>query len=316
MQISITGATGFIGKRLVRYHEEKGDIVHILSRQSVCGGRKNTLYFQQDLSKCDSSDLKEFLAGSDVVYHCAAELRDESKMHDINLLGTQKLFIAADSLGVRRWVQLSSVGVYGRPKGGIVNESYTPNPQNEYERSKLEADVWLQTQSISSKVELVLLRPSTVFASDMPNQWLFQLIRAIQLGRFFYIGSKQTQLNYVHADDVTQALILCGKSDQASGQIYIVSEQLDLEQFVGIVTKQFDCNKPSLVIPEILVRWLAKMIGWFPLFPLTTSRIDALTNQCVFSDEHIRKQLNYVPKVTLELGLELYISDLRSRGRL
>lgn len=306
MQVSITGATGLIGKRLVRYYEEQGAKVHVLSRSLHQDGGGNTRYFQHDLVSCSADDLAEFVSGSDIVYHCAAELRDSSTMYELNVAGTQKLYQVAVKAGVPRWVQLSSVGVYGRPRRGLVDEAYVPDPQNDYEKSKLAADEWLCAQARQNPVELVILRPSTVFANDMPNQSLFQLFNAVGRGKFFYIGSKQAQLNYVHADDVAIALVLCGHHAEAAGETFIVSEHISLEEFIDVAIGQLRCRRPFVVMPEWLVRGLAWLFGWMPGFPLTASRIDALTNHCIFLDSHLRQRLGYSPAVTLRKGMSLF----------
>ena len=302
MQISITGATGFIGKRLVRYYEERGATIHLLSRKDMRITGAGTRLFQRDLSISDSIDLIDFVEGSDVVYHCAAELSNVSSMREVNITGTQKLFDAACGR-VGRWVQLSSVGVYGQPRSGLVEENHVPDPHNEYEISKLAADEWLREQSKQHGTALTILRPSTVFADDMPNQSLFQLIGAIRHGRFCFIGSKRSQMNYVHADNVLEALVLCGHHAEAAGETFIVSEHLDIGDFTGVVADQLHCARPGIVIPEKVARAVAALASGIPRFPLTASRIDALTSQCIFSEGHIRNQLGYVPKIDLEQGL-------------
>ena len=85
MQVSITGATGFIGKRLLRYYEQQGDIVHILTRQSLGELGKNTKVFRLDLLNCTYDELSAFVQGSDIVYHCAAEFLDSAKIFALNL---------------------------------------------------------------------------------------------------------------------------------------------------------------------------------------------------------------------------------------
>lgn len=185
---------------------------------------------------------------------------------------------------------------------GLVKEASPTDPRNDYEKSKLEADVWLSAQSRQNEVELVILRPSTVFSNDMPNQSLTHLFRAVQRGRFFYIGTKQAQLNYVHADDVLAALLLCGQNVRAAGETFIVSEYISMVDFIDIVVNQLHCRRPFMVIPEQVVRIFAKPFNWMRYFPLTTSRIDALTSRCIFLDGHIRQQLGYSPSLSLCQG--------------
>ena len=108
--IAITGGSGFIGTLLVRHHINLGDQVRILSRHraDALPDLHGSMPFQGDFSQ---HIPRNFLDGADLVYHLAAELGDESRMHAVNVVGTSNLLRAAVSAGVRRWVQLSSIGV-------------------------------------------------------------------------------------------------------------------------------------------------------------------------------------------------------------
>ena len=66
----------------------------------------------------------EFLAGATVLFHCAGEVRREQAMHALHVDGSRKLAEAAAGR-VRRWVQLSSVGAYGRrqQEGVVANDA-------------------------------------------------------------------------------------------------------------------------------------------------------------------------------------------------
>jgi nucleoside-diphosphate-sugar epimerase len=302
MQIAITGATGLIGRRLVHYFNNKGAIIHVLSRGAFQNTNSRIRVFNFDLASCSTENLASFTNGCDILYHCAAELSDENKMVQVNVDGTKKLFHAAKGQ-IGRWVQLSSVGVYGRPRFGMIHESQSSDPKNAYERSKLVADEWLTNESAKTSMALTIVRPSTVFANDMPNQSIFQLARRIQRGQFMYIGSRNAQMNYVHADNVIAALVLCGYHPQAVGQTYIVSDHLAINEFVDVLVDQLKCRRPWLVIPEAAARGLTALFGGIPSFPLTSSRIDALTNRCIYSDQHIKKQLGFISQTTLEVGL-------------
>lgn len=311
MQIAITGATGFIGRRLVQHYENEGAVVHILSRKALPNTNARTRVYNLDLASCKSEDLVSFVDGCDILYHCAAELRDANKMVQVNEEGTKKLFHAAKGR-VGRWVQLSSVGVYGRPRLGLVDESCVTDPQNIYEKSKLAADEWLTNESSGASTALTIVRPSTVFAHDMTNQSLFQLAKRIQRGQFIYIGSRQAQMNYVHADNVLAALVLCGQQAKAIGQTYIVSDHMMIGEFVDVLADHLKCARPRLVVPEVMARALTALFGWIPGFPLTPSRIDAMTNKCIYSDAHIRKQLGFVSQLTLEKGLSQFADHCSS----
>ena len=131
MKVAITGATGFIGRELVFKHLECGNSVKILTRKN-----KDQLTFpvevqvvNGDLSDAGDS-LPSFVKGVDVLYHCAAEILDESKMFKINVIGTQNLVNASTGI-IKHWVQLSSTGVYGKIKSGLITERIHPYPYNQ-----------------------------------------------------------------------------------------------------------------------------------------------------------------------------------------
>jgi nucleoside-diphosphate-sugar epimerase len=154
--------------------------VHILSRKE-CNEFKS--YPNLFWHKCDLIDLKNsdsFLIGT-VLYHCAAEIRDESKMQAVNVEGTTNL-MNASSGKIKHWVQLSSVGVYGPVYSGNLTESHSYNPVNLYEKTKLQSDLFVIENAMKNGYTYTLIRPSNVFGSAMQNASLFQLIKMIHLG--------------------------------------------------------------------------------------------------------------------------------------
>ena len=217
MKVAITGATGFIGKLLVQKHLDLGDEVIILSRKE----KSNIEFYDKvklhygDLS--DANSLQNFLKDIDVLYHCAAEIRDESKMKLINVKGTKNLIKAASG-NIKHWVQLSSVGVYGPIYSGNVKEEQHYDPINKYEKTKLESDLLVLEASENSNFTYTLVRPSNVFGSEMRNESLFQLIKTIEKGFYVFVGSKGASANYVPVENVIEAIYLSGTQLNAKNQ--------------------------------------------------------------------------------------------------
>lgn len=303
MQVSVTGATGFIGRRLVRYYEDRGVSVHILSRRNIQSTERCKV-FQYDLTSCDASDLISFIAASDIVYHCAAELNDERRMWQVNVEGTRKLLdVAAGRVG--RFVHLSSTGIYGFKSNGIVDESTLINPQNLYERSKAEAGRQVLEFAKAGKLSCCLLCPSNVYGTDMSNQSLFQLISMINSGKFFFIGRAGAIMNYIHVENVVEALICCGTARlPENGTAYIVSDYCTIERLVAIISASLGKPEPRFRLPESLVRAGVALAEHLSNIPLTQSRVDALTSRAVYSSEHIQHELGYCHQITLQQGFE------------
>ncbi len=302
MKIAITGATGFIGSKLARHYHERGATVHVLSRQGTMPLEENIKVFQRDLSKVGADELVGFVDGCDIVYHCSAEIRNHAVMYATNVGGTQKLIEAATGR-VGRWVQLSSTGVYGSRRNGVVTEQTVLNPCGKYETSKVESDAMVVAAALSGAFEYSILRPSNVFGPSMTNQSLFQMIEMINKGFFFFIGKPGASANYIHVDNVVEGLVQCGKKDAARGRIYNLSDHRTIEDFVAVVTDELRKPEPKLRLPEMPVRWVARMCERLPHFPLTESRVNALTNRSMYSIERIQHELEYTYQVSMEDGL-------------
>lgn len=303
MIVAVTGGTGFIGKHLIKYHLDVGDEVRYLTRSP------STLIDMRAKAICGDLNDKEILDklvdGADVLYHCAAELHDATKVYETNVTGTKNLLDAAVGK-IGRWVQLSSTGVYGIKPLQDVNESTTINPGNAYECSKATADELVFEYGSKGYFEAVVLRPSNVYGMDMPNQSLFQLIKMVKRGLFFFIGKGNTTVNYIHIGNVIHALALCATRRLPGNgcNIYIVSDFMRLEAFISIIASAVSVKCPKRHFPESLIRIIASLGNYFPKFPLRTSRVDALTYTHHYEIRKIQSELGYQHQVSMEDGIQ------------
>lgn len=303
MKIAITGGTGFVGKKLVLKHLKKGDSVKVLTRKSVKDSDlpKAVEIHSADLSG-NSGPLISFVNNSDILYHCAAELNDQTIMYHTHVTGTKKLLDAASG-SIGRWVQLSSVGVYGPHRTGIINESTPMKPVGEYETTKARSDDIIMDAGVKNKIEFSILRPSNIFGPTMKNQSLFQLIKMIDRQLFFFIGRPGASANYIHADNVVDALFKCGKKKASKNQVFNISDYMVLEDFIAIIATLLNKSEPKFRLPENMGRLTAGLSRVFARLPLTPARVDALTLRSSYSIEKITKELGYSHKKTMKQGL-------------
>ena len=122
MVVAVTGGTGFVGAGVVRAHLSRGDDVRVLTRREAPPALAGARLVRGNLAHGEVP--KEFLSGADVLYHCAGELRNEGGMYALHVEGTRRLLELASG-AVGRWVQLSSVGVYGPRREGTITEDTT-----------------------------------------------------------------------------------------------------------------------------------------------------------------------------------------------
>ena len=318
MIVAITGGTGFIGRHLIARHCLRGDQVRFLTRQHSTKGIVGATAFVGSLDS-NADVLGPFVRGADVLYHCAAELRNEVEMHNTNVCGTENLIAAANG-EIGRWVQLSSTGVYGRHRAGVqdmrgdidedaidenaIDENAIARPTNKYESSKLASDNLVQEAAAQHGFAAVVVRPSNVYGIDMPNQSLFQLIRMIDRGWFFFIGPEGASANYVPVENVIDALLLCATAKLSeNGRAYIVSDHRSLEALVQIIASALKKKPPKCRFPEPLIRIANAIIGKLPGFPLSTSRIDALTDRSIYRIDRIQSELGFENRVSMEAGM-------------
>jgi nucleoside-diphosphate-sugar epimerase len=138
----------------------------------------------------------------------------------------------------------------------------------------------------------------------MGNQSLFQLIRMIDRGWFFFIGAPGAMANYIHVANVVDALILGATAPlPCNGRTYIVSDRRTLEEFVHTIAAALGKGPPRLRLPEPLVRAVSMVAGSMPGFPLSLSRVDALTVRTVYRTDRIRAELGYESNISMEAGM-------------
>tara|TARA_R110000822_G_scaffold310479_1_gene443404 strand:+ start:20242 stop:21192 length:951 start_codon:yes stop_codon:yes gene_type:complete len=303
MNILVTGATGYIGKKLSRELVRIGHSVTAITRNA---DKLDDFDFPISIINIDlvNSNLSDLdLSKFDVIYNCAGELKNESLMEELHINATMKL-LKCISNSSTRWVQLSSVGVYGKNISGIIDENSIFSPIGRYEVTKTEAEIRIKEYCLNNDIPFSILRPSNVFSSDMPNNSLRQLINFIKRGLFFYMKDPtKVMTNYVHVDDVVYALILCGIDDKAINNDYIVSDYLTQKEFVSIVCTTLGKTTPKLFIPHVIMNFLTVIMAYVPGLPNLTSRVDALSTEVVYSTAKIEKDLGYKKTTPLRQAL-------------
>lgn len=306
MNILVTGGRGFIGKRLVEVLSEKGYQVDVLSRtqvDSLTSKECSANFIKGDLLDT-AFDFDDLVGKYDVIFNCAGELHNESLMHPLHVEATHRLVHACKKVSRKQnrsihWVQLSSVGAYGpsQPKANVrrvVTEETQPAPVGEYEVTKTLADKLIM-DAADDFFSYSILRPSNVYGAEMPNNSIRQLATIIRKRLFFYIGKPGALSNYVHVDDVVDALILCGFDLRAKGQVFNLSNDCEQSVVINALAEAQSVSAPTIRLNESFVRIIAFVFSWLPKFPLKKSRIDALVSRTHYDISKIERVLEFKP---------------------
>ncbi len=301
MKVAITGGAGYVGSLLVRAHLERGDSVHVVARNpaALAPAPEVTVHVADvTASECIPD---EFFANADVVYHCAAEIMDEALMHAVNVTATRRLLERARGR-VGRWVQLSSLSVYGTPRDGVIDEETPSRPRSVYARTKVESDEIVESMARGA-FGYTLVRPAAVVGPRMRNASMRALVDAVPRGRFCFIGARGAIGNYVHEENMVQALLLCATCDAAKDRTYNLAQNVTLEAMVAAIATALRRPVPQMRVPETLARTAAQIACLIPSFPLTPARVDALTSRVEYRTDRIERELGYRHRASVEDAL-------------
>ena len=233
-------------------------------------------------------------------------------MHLLHVLGTQKLIQAASGR-IGKWIQLSSVGAYGPQNVGVITEITSPNPFGVYEKTKLASDDLVSKAIQENAFPGSILRPSNVFGENMNNQSIYHMVSMIKRGLFFFIGKPGASANYIYVDNIVEGLIRCGEKSEGKGEIYNLSDYCTIEKFVSIISENLGKPSPRIRLPGSAVKFASKILEKIPSFPLTSSRITALSNRVLYSTKKIEKELDYSHLVSIEEGLAKLVAEFERR---
>lgn len=213
----VTGGTGLVGRRIVSALRLAGYRVRVLSRKQS-GLVQGVEFYQGDL--CDDKVLTVFLAGAKMVFHCAAELNDDSSMWDVNVKGTEKVLDICRKERIEYFCFISSAGVVGRASDKLISEEAACYPQNAYEHSKLAAEK-LVCQGVAG-ASVVILRPTNVIDNDKPGALALPIYGGfINKMKVFLKGAECAHV--VHAYDVAAAAVFFSSIRFDSPECFFVS---------------------------------------------------------------------------------------------
>lgn len=230
MNIGVTGATGFIGSRLVEQLLKTGHSVRkfVRSEIDVQASAPRLTVIRGDVENCEA--LRDFARVTDCVIHLAAFVHQETaseeerqKCYAVNVTGTQNLLEAIKESGrTQHLIFLSSVAVYGSTfTEATEREAF--RPATGYAQSKVEAERLILQGVADGTITACILRPSMVFGPDAPGN-LTRLLRLMRLGIMPVIAKGKNLKSLVHVDDLI-AIILQVMNDprRFNGSIYNVA---------------------------------------------------------------------------------------------
>lgn len=229
----VTGGSGLIGRHLIPMLLAAGYQVRSLVRAVPAVSAAGVEYVFGDITNAEC--LSPFLNNANLVFHCAAELNDESLMWAVNVVGAENLAVASKEAGVDYFCFFSSAGVVGFSSNTQVSEDVACLPRNAYERSKLAAEGVVLASSPSKK--LIILRPTNV-VDDVRSGVMLQAHSGGFADRlkFFFKGGECAHL--VHAHDVAAASLhfIARESVPYGARFFVSCDQDESNYFSSVWT--------------------------------------------------------------------------------
>lgn len=323
MRALVTGATGFIGSRLVARLTSVGVSVRGLVRSGVLGIRSNEgrlEYIRGDVT--DRGSVQQAVAGCDVVFHCAWGGTTLDGQRQINVQGTRHVIEAAAAAHVRRVVHLSSMAVHGYQLPAVLTEDAPLNLKSDpYGISKAEGELVAFECARATGVEVVALRPTLVYGSRSAI-WLVAYFERVKNEQVGLIDGGSGLANLVHLEDLVDAMLLAAERPGAAGEAFLISgaHPVTWREYLGQFARM--CGKP---LPPSVSSWRAWLeVQWLRVYGTFTQRprrlqgmdLVLMRQRTEVRIEKARRLLGYAPRIPLEEGMRRCEKWLRQEGYL
>lgn len=304
LKIALTGASGFIGRHLLEDIDSSDLELYLITRNAakpIKNAPVGSRIIEADLVNYDT--LEKAFIGIDLIINIAAEVRNNAKLIQTNITGTENLIKAAVKNKVSKIIHISSVGVVGKQYSStsiIIDENTVCHPVNEYERTKSISEKLLQEAQKQSNFKLVILRPTNVFGEYHPFNALLHLINHVNSGKTM-ICTSSAIVNYIYVKDLTSFIIKLIKDEKEYG-IINVGYSCKLTTFIKILTDELNKKSSVLILPQFIIN-LIELTG--------IKKFRSISNCVVYSDEKLR--INYKYPFGIENGITKVVGYYREK---
>ncbi|MCX7901182.1 MAG: NAD-dependent epimerase/dehydratase family protein [Burkholderiaceae bacterium] len=307
-RVFVTGADGFIGRHLCQRLERRGFAVTRAVRGPVVSAASGRCVATGDLAACEH--LVELLARHDAVVHLAGRAHvlketapdPRAAFQHANVDATARLARAAVGAGVRRFVFVSTIGVFGNCAEQPLTETHAAAPVDPYAESKLLAERALAKIARPSPMETVVLRPVLVYGPHCPGN-LARLARLVARGIPLPVAGFTAKRSLMGVENLCALIEKVVLHPAAAGEMFVAADGEDVS------------------LPE-LMRYLADGLGvpvrLFPAPARLLALAASLTGQRAAFDKLTKPLRADVTKARALLGWspEVSVADgLRATGR-
>lgn len=313
MKIFLTGATGFLGKRLLDRLLGDGHEVTCLVRNAEAADRMATLGCRVVEGSLENvGNWIKWLRGQEVVIHAAGpvEVWGPWKKFEKEIVdATEAIYRAASREQVRRFIYISSESVVqnNRPLLDIDESFPYLKPDSNYGRAKQLAEKRLLAGV--SETECIILRPTFIWGKGMPM--LNEIVSAIDTGKFTWVRKGNTIIEWVHVENVVNAIVCALEHGEDKGVYYITDENPKPVREIFnqlLATRRITPSRKNT--SSFLVKLAANLSGfWWKLFrlksrpPVTHFEWSFVALPRRYNIQKAKTELGYHPVISEKMGL-------------
>lgn len=300
MRILVTGADGFVGRRLCDLLQtESCDVVRVVRTARDAGS----------VAVGDIAAVRNWttlLQGVSAIVHVAARahvLRETSaqpldEFRRTNVAATVQLAEAAAAADVRRFVFLSSIGVNGTESGArAFLETDLPVPSEPYAVSKWEAEQALLDIGARTGMQVVRVRPPLVIGAGAKGN-LLRLMRLVERGLPLPLGAIRNARSFVALADLCDLLSSCIRAERAADELFLAAdaEELSTPQLMKEIAAGLGRKLRLVPVPGPALRLVARMTG-------LQSQLNRMAGSLRVDASKARRVLGWQPRVGLHSAI-------------
>jgi len=326
MTVLVTGGTGFLGTSLARRLLADGARVRVLARSPAKAeplAKMGAEIVPGDIN--DQPAVSRAADGAQVVYHLAGPLlvpgipaEEYGRTH---VAGTKLLLDCCEQQpGLERIVHCSTTGVLGVTGDRPAAEESLFRPTNAYEWAKAAAEAAVRARW-GPGFPAVIVRPGLVYGPG--DIHLLPFFQSILRHRFRPIGRREAWLHPIYIDDMTEALVRCGRRRAAIGECFHIAgrKPVAISDLARQIAEAEGTRLPPGRIP-VAAAWAVAALGdRLPAalrqrLPLTRSRFEFLTHSRMYDVSKAERLLGFAAPTDLPTGLARTVAWYRQSGYL
>ena len=313
--VLVTGATGFTGINLTRKLAAAGVKITAIARKSSNLGPLEDLditWIRGDVF--DPEIIAEAMKGQEYVFHVAAAFRDAKSLEkdywNVHVKSTQLIVEEAlKNPEFKRYIHVSTIGVHGHIKNPPATEETEFAPGDGYQRTKLQAEEWLNAFAAEHPLPYVIIRPAAIYGPG--DKRLLKLFKMARKKFFLLLGKGKCMYHLVHVDDLTNTFLIAATHPDALGETIIsgANEPIATADLAKVVADYFGSSFKVVRLPigpffllGDLCEAICKPLGIEP--PIYRRRVAFYSKDRHFDVSKMKRVLGYEPLHSNKDGIE------------